>query len=60
MTDSMFAPPHSIEAERAVIGGLLLDDDDSDRVQKVLSMLRPDSFYSRPHRVMFEEMARMY
>ncbi|EKP2071528.1 DnaB-like helicase N-terminal domain-containing protein, partial [Salmonella enterica] len=53
MTDSMFAPPHSIEAERAVIGGLLLDDDDSDRVQKVLSMLRPDSFYSRPHRVMF-------
>ncbi|ECR0542852.1 AAA family ATPase [Salmonella enterica] len=60
MTDNMFAPPHNIEAERAVIGGLLLDDDDSDRVQKVISMLRPDSFYSRPHRVMFEEMARMY
>ncbi|EBE2636304.1 AAA family ATPase [Salmonella enterica] len=60
MTDSMFAPPHSIEAEQAVIGGLLLDDDDSERVQKVLSILKPDSFYSRPHRVMFEEMSRMY
>ncbi|MGD7730975.1 hypothetical protein, partial [Escherichia coli] len=25
MTDNFYAPPHSIEAEQAVIGGLLLD-----------------------------------
>ncbi|EHZ0177595.1 TPA: hypothetical protein L6583_005222, partial [Escherichia coli] len=33
MTDNFYAPPHSIEAEQAVIGGLLLDDDSSERVQ---------------------------
>ena len=27
MTDNFYAPPHSIEAEQAVIGGLLLDDE---------------------------------
>ncbi|MBS2759991.1 DnaB-like helicase N-terminal domain-containing protein, partial [Klebsiella pneumoniae] len=28
-------PPHSIEAEQSVLGGLLLDDDTSERTQKV-------------------------
>lgn len=60
MTDNFYAPPHSIEAEQAVIGGLLLDDDSSERVQKVLAMLKPDSFYSRPHKILFEEITRMY
>lgn len=60
MTDNLFAPPHSIEAEQAVIGGLLLDDDTSERTQKVLSILKPESFYSRPHKVLYEEMTRMY
>lgn len=60
MTDNLFAPPHSIEAEQAVIGGLLLDDDSSERTQKVLSILKPESFYSRPHKVLYEEMNRMY
>lgn len=60
MTDNLFAPPHSIEAEQAVIGGLLLDDDSSERTQKVLSILKPESFYSRPHKVLYEEMTRMY
>lgn len=60
MTDNLFAPPHSTEAEQAVIGGLLLDDDSSERTQKVLSILKPESFYSRPHKVLYEEMTRMY
>lgn len=60
MTDNFYAPPHSIEAEQAVIGGLLLDDDSSERVQKVLAMLKPDSFYSRPHKILFEEITRMH
>ena len=60
MTDNFYAPPHSIEAEQAVIGGLLLDDDSSERVQKVLAMLKPDSFYSRPHKIIFEEITRMH
>ncbi|HCD6704716.1 DnaB-like helicase N-terminal domain-containing protein, partial [Klebsiella pneumoniae] len=44
-------PPHSIEAEQSVLGGLLLDDDSSERTQKVLSILKPESFYSRQHQV---------
>lgn len=60
MTDNFYAPPHSIEAEQAVIGGLLLDDDSSERVRKVLAMLKPDSFYSRPHKILFEEITRMH
>jgi replicative DNA helicase len=43
-----------------VIGGLLLDDDSSERKQKVISILKPESFYSRPHKVLYEEMISMY
>lgn len=39
MTSDFMTPPHSIEAEQSVLGGLLLDDDTSERTQKVLSIL---------------------
>ncbi|EHK1061334.1 helicase DnaB, partial [Salmonella enterica] len=52
--------PHNIEAEQSVIGGLMLDDDSSERARKVLAMLKPESFYSRPHQVIFAEMRQMY
>lgn len=38
MTSDFMTPPHSIEAEQSVLGGLLLDDDNSERTQKVLSI----------------------
>lgn len=41
MTADFMTPPHSIEAEQSVLGGLLLDDDSSERTQKVLSILKP-------------------
>ncbi|MGF7448283.1 precorrin-6y C5,15-methyltransferase (decarboxylating) subunit CbiE, partial [Klebsiella michiganensis] len=49
-----------MEAEQSVLGGLLLDDDTSERTQKVLSLLKPESFYSRQHQVIFAEMRQMY
>ncbi|XWJ90316.1 DnaB-like helicase C-terminal domain-containing protein [Phytobacter ursingii] len=52
--------PHNLEAEQSVIGGLLLDDDNSERTQKVLSILKPESFYIRAHQVLFAEMRQMY
>jgi replicative DNA helicase len=55
MTDNFIAPPHSIDAEQALLGGLMLDDG-SDRCLKVFSMLKSESFYSRPHRVIYEEL----
>ncbi|MGC6389681.1 DnaB-like helicase C-terminal domain-containing protein [Ewingella sp. S1.OA.A_B6] len=55
MTDNFVLPPHSIDAEQSVLGGLMLDDG-SDRCQKVFSTLRSESFYSRPHKIIYEEL----
>nr|WP_246847397.1 replicative DNA helicase [Vibrio crassostreae] len=49
--DAIKAPPHSLEAEQSVIGGLLLDNERWDTVaEKVVAK----DFYSRPHRLIFE------
>ncbi|CNL53432.1 replicative DNA helicase [Yersinia intermedia] len=55
MTVDYKTPPHNLDAEQSVLGGLMLDDG-SDNVAKVLSMLKPESFYSRPHQVIFAEI----
>jgi replicative DNA helicase len=60
MTDNLMTVPHNLEAEQSVIGGLLLDDNSSERTQKVLSMLKPEAFYSRTHQVLYAEMRQMY
>lgn len=59
MTTEIITLPHNIEAEQSVIGGLLLDDDHSERVQKVLAMLKPESFYLRVHQIIFAEIRQM-
>ncbi|GLO59728.1 replicative DNA helicase [Vibrio sp. MACH09] len=49
--EAIKAPPHSLEAEQSVIGGLLLDNERWDTVaEKVVAK----DFYSRPHRYIFE------
>ncbi|MCG9633642.1 replicative DNA helicase [Vibrio fortis] len=49
--DAIKVPPHSLEAEQSVIGGLLLDNQRWDTVaEKVVAK----DFYSRPHRLIFE------
>lgn len=49
--DAIKMPPHSLEAEQSVIGGLLLDNERWDTVsERVLA----SDFYSRPHRLIFE------
>lgn len=60
MSTEIMTVPHNLEAEQSVIGGLLLDDDNSERVQKVLSILKPESFYVRAHQVLFAEMREMF
>ena len=45
--------PQSIEAERSVIGALLLDPQ-GDRSQMVLSRLTPEMFYQVSHRMIFD------
>lgn len=45
-------PPHSLDAEQAVLGGLMLDGGD-ERTLKVMAMLKPESFFSAAHAVIF-------
>ena len=57
MTD-MNMIPQNIEAEQSVLGGMMLDSG-SDRCQPAMSMLKPESFYIRPHQVIFAEMREL-
>ncbi|EAA3386627.1 replicative DNA helicase [Salmonella enterica] len=50
------SPPHSIEAEQAVLGGLMLDNG---RWDDVAERVVADDFYPRPHRQIFIEMGRL-
>ncbi|MYM25057.1 replicative DNA helicase [Duganella sp. FT135W] len=54
--DSLRVPPHSIEAEQSVIGGLLRDNASFDRIA---DMMQPDDFYRYDHRIIFEQIVRM-
>lgn len=60
MTCDFVTVPHNPEAEQSVIGGLMLVGDSNERAQQVLAMLKPESFYSRSHQVIYTEMRQMY
>ena len=49
-------PPHSIEAEQSVLGGLLLDNQAFDRVA---DLLRDDDFYRHDHRLIWQQISRL-
>jgi replicative DNA helicase len=49
-------PPHSIEAEQSVLGGLMLDSNAWDRVAEVVSEA---DFYRRDHRLIFATAATL-
>ena len=50
-------PPHNIEAEQAVLGALLLN---WTAMAEVVSILRPDRFYSLQNQVIYEAMVKLY
>ncbi|MCM7502460.1 DnaB-like helicase C-terminal domain-containing protein [Enterobacter hormaechei] len=50
--------PHNLEAEQSVLGGIMLDTG-SERCQKAMAMLKPESFYLRAHQVIFAEMREL-
>jgi len=49
-TQALKVPPHSIEAEQAVLGGLMLDNNAWDHVA---DRINEDDFYRRDHRLIF-------
>ena len=52
-TTSLKVPPHSIEAEQSVLGGLMLDDDAWDNIA---SHLTAEDFYRSDHRIIYRCM----
>ncbi len=54
--DNLKLPPHSIEAEQSVLGGLMLDADAWDKVAETVVK---EDFYSRSHRMIFAAMHRL-
>lgn len=50
-------PPQNLEAEKSVLGALLID---SDAVYKVVELLAPDNFYKREHYEIFKAMVELY
>ena len=50
-------PPQNIEAERSVLGALMLD---KDAIIKVANLLREGDFYRDDHNMIFEAMIELY
>jgi len=50
-------PPHNLEAEEAVLGGLLIDNE---AIIKIADSLRPESFYKEAHRDIYENILNLY
>ena len=50
-------PPQSVEAEEAVLGAILKQPN---VLNKIVEMLRPDSFYMPAHRYIYEAMKHLY
>ncbi len=56
-TPLLKVPPHSLEAEQAVLASVLLNND---LMNDVVEILRPDDFYQGAHRTLFSAMVELY
>ncbi|CAM2145477.1 replicative DNA helicase [Pararobbsia alpina] len=54
--DSLKVPPHSVEAEQSVLGGLLLDNGAWDRVA---DFIHESDFYRFDHRLIFQHIGKL-
>src|SRR4029453_10403146 len=48
--DALKLPPHSLEAEQSILGGLLLDNEAADRIG---DLVNEEDFYSDAHPVIY-------
>lgn len=55
-TTALKVPPHSIEAEQAVLGGLMLDNNAWERVSDSVS---DGDFYRHDHRLIFRAIYKL-
>ena len=50
-------PPYEPEVEAAVLGAMLIE---KEAVPKAIEFLKPDSFYLKEHRIIFEAMVSLF
>jgi replicative DNA helicase len=51
-------PPHNLDAERAVLGAVLLEGRET--LPRVIEVLRPSDFYTEAHRSIYNAMLRLF
>ncbi|HUV99857.1 MAG TPA: replicative DNA helicase [Gallionella sp.] len=54
--DQIKLPPHSVEAEQSVLGGLLLE---AGALDKITDLVNADDFYRQEHRLIFRQIMRL-
>ena len=54
--ESLKLPPHSLEAEQSVLGGLLLDNSAWD---KIIDILKESDIYREDHRLIFRHIGQL-
>ncbi|MDH5301375.1 MAG: replicative DNA helicase [Gammaproteobacteria bacterium] len=55
-TERLRIPPHSMEAEQAILGGLMLDNSTWDQVSDVILQ---EDFYRHDHKLIFEALSQL-
>src|SRR5882724_1806832 len=51
-------PPHNLDAERAVLGAVLLEGRET--LPRVIEVLRPSDFYTEAHRAIYQAMQDLF
>ena len=51
-------PPHNLDAERAVLGAVLLEGREA--LPRVVEVLRPSDFYTEAHRAIYQAMLTLF
>ncbi len=55
--EALRVPPHSIDAEQAVLGGLMLDPQ---ALEKIVDLVSFTDFYRRDHQLIFKAIGELY
>ncbi len=54
--DQIKLPPHSVEAEQSVLGGLLIE---SGALDRIADLITDDDFYRQEHRLIYRQIVRL-
>ena len=54
--ENLKLPPHSVEAEQSLLGGLLIDNEGLDKVSDVIN---PKDFYRHDHHIIFKHIVKV-